>query len=120
MGVPAYQTRFSDGVIVDGITPPSQLSTSFGYESNYSYTLENLLNYHHTFAQKHDVSALLGYQEFYKNYYTVDAAKKGLIDESLNQFDEATEMTSTKGATQDYATRSVFGRVNYAYNSVFI
>ena len=119
-GVPAYQTRFSDGVIVDGITPPSQLSTSFGYESNYSYTLENLLNYHHTFAQKHDVSALLGYQEFYKNYYTVDAAKKGLIDESLNQFDEATEMTSTKGATQDYATRSVFGRVNYAYNSRYL
>lgn len=75
-GVPAYQTRFSDGVIVDGITPPSQLSTSFDYESNYSYTLENLINYHHTFAQKHDVSALLGYQEFYKNYYKVNAAKK--------------------------------------------
>ena len=70
------------------------MSTSFDYESNYSYTLENLINYHHTFAQKHDVSALLGYQEFYKNYYKVNAAKKGLIDESLNQFDEATEMTS--------------------------
>lgn len=30
------------------------------------------------------------------------------------------EMTSTKGATQDYATRSVFGRVNYAYNSRYL
>ena len=119
-GVPAYQTRFSDGVIVDGITPPSQLSTSFDYESNYSYTLENLINYHHTFAQKHDVSALLGYQEFYKNYYKVNAAKKGLIDESLNQFDEATEMTSIGGSTEDYATRSYFGRVNYAYDSRYL
>lgn len=119
-GVPAYQTRFSDGVIVDGITPPSQLSTSFDYESNYSYTLENLVNYHHTFAQKHDVSALVGYQEFYKNYYKVNAAKKGLIDESLNQFDQATDMTKIGGETQDYATRSVFGRVNYSYNSRYL
>ena len=34
--------------------------------------------------------------------------KKGLIDESLNQFDEATEMTSIGGSTEDYATRLLF------------
>lgn len=119
-GTSVYQTRFSDGVVVNGITPASQLSTSFAYESNYAYTLENLLNYHHTFAQKHDVSALLGYQEFYKNYYTISASKKGLIDESLSEFDQATDMTSIGGATEDYATRSLFGRVNYAYDSRYL
>lgn len=43
-----------------------------------------------------------------------------MIDESLNQFDEATEMTSIGGSTEDYATRSYFGRVNYAYDSRYL
>ena len=112
--------RFSDNFVTNSGTAPVNMTTGFGYESHYSYTLENLLSWAHTFAQKHDVSALLGYQEYYKNYYTVKAKKQGLIDESLNQFDQATDMREIGGTTQDYATRSVFGRVNYAYNSRYL
>lgn len=119
-GKSVTRTRFSDGTIVDPGTAPAQLGTSFDYQSTYSYTLENLLNWHHTFNQKHDVAALLGYQEYYHNTYTVKAGKKGLIDETLNQFDQATEMLNIDGNTTDHATRSVFGRVNYAYNSRYM
>ena len=114
------RSRHSQGIIVDNGAVPSTLNTSFGYESHYSYTLENLLSWSHTFAQKHDVSALVGYQEYYKNYYDVSAQKRGLIDETLNQFGQATDMIGINGNTQDYATRSIFGRVNYAFNSRYL
>ena len=114
------RSQHSLNKVVDKGALPSTLTTSFGYESHYSYTLENLLSWAHTFAQKHDVSALVGYQEYYKNYYTIDATKKGLIDETLHQFDQATDMLKTSGTTQDYATRSIFGRVNYAFNSRYL
>lgn len=114
------QTQFSTGKVGSAPTAPSQLGTSFNFESQYSYTLENLLNYNVTIAKKHDIAALLGYQEYYYNFYKVNASKKGLIDEQFNQFDNATEMQSIGGSEKDYATRSVFGRVNYAYDSRYL
>lgn len=120
-GTSVGQTRFSDGTQPDGGAPnASQLSTSFGYQSDYKYTLENLLNYAKTINQSHDITALLGYQEVYYNSYDVDASKKGLISDQFNQFDNATDMTSIGGSAADYASRSVFGRVTYGYKSRYL
>lgn len=113
------KVRFSDGKVMSPPTEPSQMSTSFYNYSNYAYTLENLLNYN-TSIGKHDIGALLGYQEYYYYEYSTSGSKKGLIDQSINVPGSATEMTSIGGSALDRASRSYFGRINYAYNSRYL
>lgn len=113
------KVKFSTGEVISKPTAPDQMTTSFDNYSNYAYTLENLLNYH-TSIGKHDISALAGYQEWYYYEYNTKATKKGLIDESINMPGAATEMVSIGGDALDRATRSYFGRINYAYDSRYL
>ena len=112
--------RFSDGVVMSPATQPDQMSTSFYTYANYDYTLENLLRYNTTIAKDHDISALLGYQEYYYYEYSNSGSKKGLIDQSVNVPGAATEMVSIGGGAVDRSSRSFFGRINYAYKSKYL
>jgi TonB-linked SusC/RagA family outer membrane protein len=112
--------RFSDGKVMSPATAPSQMTTSFNDYSNYSYTLENLLRYNTTIAKDHDLGALAGYQEYYYYEQTNSGTKKGLIDESVHVPGAGTEMISIGGSSIDQATRSFFGRINYAYKSRYL
>lgn len=114
------KVRFSDGKIMSPATQPDQMSTSFYTYANYDYTLENLLRYNITIAKDHDLSALAGYQEFYYYEYSNSGSKKGLIDQSVNVPGSATEMVSIGGGALDRASRSFFGRINYAYKSKYL
>lgn len=114
------RVRFSDGVEVAPSVDPSKMSTSFSNYSNYSYTLENILNYHTTINKVHELSALAGYHEYYYYEFSSNALKEGLIDPSINVPDAATEMKSIGGNAKDRARRSFFGRVNYAYQSRYL
>lgn len=114
------RVKFSDGSVMAAATQPSQMTTSTNNYSNRSYTLENLLRYNTTINKVHDISALIGYQEYYYFEYSTSTQKKGLIDQSINYPGAATEMLSIGGGATDRATRSFFGRVNYAYNSRYL
>lgn len=114
------KVRFSDNTLMSPATAPSEMGTSFSNYANNAYTLENILNYSKTFNKDHDFSALLGYQEYYYYEYTNSASKKGLIDQSINVPGSATEMLGIGGGSKDRATRSVFGRLNYAYKSRYL
>lgn len=113
------KVKFSTGEVMSPPTAPSEMTTSFYNYSNYAYTLENLLNYH-TSIGKHDIGVLAGYQEYYYYEYSTSGTKKGLIDQSINVPDAATEMIGIGGGALDRASRSFFGRVNYAYNSRYL
>jgi TonB-linked SusC/RagA family outer membrane protein len=114
------KVRFSDNTLMSPADAPSEMGTSFSNYANNAYTLENILNYSTTFNKDHDFSALLGYQEYYYYEYTNSASKKGLIDQSINVPGSATEMLAIGGGSKDRATRSVFGRLNYAYKSRYL
>ncbi|MDR0574651.1 MAG: TonB-dependent receptor [Tannerella sp.] len=119
-GISYDKVRFSTGAIVTPASSPSELSTSFYNYGNHSYTLENLLNYSTTIAKDHDIAALAGYQEYYYYEYSNSASKKGLIDQSITTPGSATDMVSIGGGATDRASRSFFGRVNYAYKSRYL
>ena len=114
------RVKFSTGQVMSPITDPSLLSTYYSTYSNYSYTLENLLHYNTTLAGKHNIGALLGYNETYYKSYNHNATKKGLFDESAYVFDAATTMISTTGTASDWALRSWFGRLNYDFNQRYL
>lgn len=114
------KVRFSDGTVMSPKTKPSEMTTSFDNYKNYSYTIENILKYNTTISQKHDIGALLGYNEYYYYEKNNSAEKKGLIDEQIVTPGSATDMVSIKGSALDRATRSYFGRINYAYDSKYL
>ncbi|OAV67828.1 Outer membrane receptor for ferrienterochelin and colicins [Bacteroidales bacterium Barb6XT] len=119
-GASAEKVRFSDGKVLSPHTDPSLMSTSFNNYSNWNYTLENILRYNTMIAADHDISALAGYSEYYYYEYSTSGSKRGLIDQSINVPGSATEMLSIGGSAADRASRSFFGRVNYAYKSRYL
>jgi TonB-linked SusC/RagA family outer membrane protein len=86
----------------------------------YRPTANILLNYNRSFGG-HDVGATLGYEQMYYNYRSFSAQKKGLMDLSIYDIANATEMYSISGDYErDYAMISYFGRLNYAYRGRYL
>ena len=112
--------KLSTGEVKSAAIDPSKMSTSFANEGNWSYTLENLINYSTTIAKVHNISALLGYQEYYYYSNSSNASLEGLIDESVNVPGSATTMKSIGGGASDKSSRSFFGRINYDYNDRYL
>lgn len=113
------QYNFLRQEIISEPTPPDQLTTTYGFNKDYSYTGEVLIRYNKTIGN-HEFGGLLGYQEYYYRYYNTSATKKGLLDYDLTTFDSATEMNAISGSEVDYALRSFFGRINYAFKSKYL
>lgn len=112
--------KLSTGEVKSAAIAPDKMSTSFSNEGDWSYTLENLINYSTTIAKVHTISALLGYQEYYYYKNSSNASLEGLIDESVNVPGAATTMKSIGGGATDKASRSFFGRINYDYNDRYL
>ncbi|MCD7926575.1 MAG: TonB-dependent receptor [Bacteroides sp.] len=83
--------------------------------------LQAYLDYNKTFG-KHTIGAMVGYSQIYKQTRYLQAYRKNLPNSnSLGQIN-AGEVTgqSTYGTEIEYALRSVFGRVNYAYDDRYL
>lgn len=117
---PYEKVKFSDGTVMSPATEPSEMTTYFYNRADYSYTLQNILRYNITINNDHDLGALAGYEEYYYKRDTRNATKKGLIDSSIHTPGSATEMVSVGGGAFDRASRSFFGRINYAYKSRYL
>ena len=90
------------------------------YKYNYrymTYTFNQLLTYNRTFADKHEINALLGH-EFYsyeENY--LEASRSGLV-EGLYEVVGAT-INSAESTTKDHRIESYFARLNYGYDNKY-
>lgn len=99
---------------------PANLSSSYSYDKNYQVTLDNVLRYSTTIARDHDISAFAGYNQLYYNYYNTAFSKQGMIDYNLYVPSTVLNPTSTTGNENDWAIRSLFGRVNYGYKGRYL
>lgn len=84
------------------------------------WTFQTNLSWNYTFAKKHDVGALVGFEALYHNAGTSSARKDGATNEDLHEIGTMTNLTSITGNHSDYAAASVFGRINYAYDSRYL
>jgi len=98
----------------------ANLSTSYGFSKTTQRTIDNVIRYTTSFGRDHDLGVLVGYNELYSNSYNFGASKQGLIDYDITVFGAALTPTSTTGSESDYAIRSTFGRVNYAYKGRYL
>lgn len=120
-----YQERFSFRRAETMNVPPTadllaEYPVKYYIDGNQSWKNTTTLTWGQLFNDKHDVSALAGYEEFRKWGRTTDISKKGMLDTSLTDFDALTEPDYISGSTTEFSSRSVFGRVTYAYDSRYL
>ncbi|MBH8559618.1 SusC/RagA family TonB-linked outer membrane protein [Hymenobacter negativus] len=91
--------------------------------SNYNpgYLIENTLTYDRLFAEKHQVTVLLGQsaQEF--NFNSVSANRVGYLSNDLQQLNNGPQTNQTNSGTSSQTRlASYFGRVNYDFAGKYI
>ena len=81
---------------------------------------ESDLSWARTFAKKHDVTALLGYEAFDHRNVDYASTKKGAENSVLSEFNNMLTPSSITGTSSEYASQSVFSRLTYAYDSRYL
>lgn len=93
--------------------------TDYWYR-NATWTIENLLTYNKTFAEKHSVNVLLGHSALSNRWYNTTAGKQGFPTDNIYELSGGTINPSAGGNSQGYRLQSFFGRVNYVYDSRYL
>jgi TonB-linked SusC/RagA family outer membrane protein len=114
---PAYSLR--TGAVIKPGKSLSDAVISYKNSRSYNYTSTTTLNYLASFGG-HDVSALLGYEQYYYNLRDNNSARRGMVDFSITDIATAAEMYEVGGSQSDYAMISFFGRLNYAYKNRYL
>ena len=73
---------FSRNEVVSSAASLETLAGYMYYNHYYNWKWTNTLNWNHTFAQKHDVGALVGFEEGKNSNGNTDVKKMGMIDQT--------------------------------------
>ena len=111
---------FSRGEVVSAPAALEALSSYMYYHHYYNWKVTNTLNWNHTFAQKHDVAALVGFEEGKNSDGNTDVKKMGMIDATITDLNTLTSEEYIRGNFTGYTYRSWFGRLNYAFDSRYL
>lgn len=78
--------------------------------------LQALANYSRTFADKHDLDVLLGYESYDYNYEELQGVGYNLYLPDSWVINNTIDNKNPYGRVLKYATRGIFGRVNYSFD----
>lgn len=84
------------------------------------WTFQTNFSWNKTLAQKHEISALVGFEALYHNAGTSTARNKTATSEFLHELKTMSEKVTITGNHSDYAAASVFGRATYAFDSRYL
>jgi TonB-linked SusC/RagA family outer membrane protein len=85
------------------------------------YTLFGTLKYNKTFANNHNLNALLGYQQESYRYDRLDAYRTRLPSKNLWELAAGTAASQTTGSNAyEWAIQSFFGRVSYDFKGKYL
>lgn len=91
------------------------------WDSNaYNTTFYNTLSYDNTFAKKHTLGVMLGYEHKYTNSAAFTAKKRDYFNNQLDALTPGTKMDEITGAVSEQILSSFFGRVTYNYKEKYL
>ncbi len=99
---------------------PSTLYLYRGITDEYYSTVFANLNFNRTFADKHEVTALLGMQKEDLNNRSTAAQRTDPPKDDLHQVSSGTSNPTNDGNKYRWRMLSYFGRVNYAFNGKYL
>jgi TonB-linked SusC/RagA family outer membrane protein len=119
-----YKQRYSWNRSMSLNTPPTStdLSTYRVYDwerREKSWKTNAVLHWIHQYG-KHNVGALIGYEEYRKWGDVVDICKEGMSSIKLTDFNAMTDPYYITGDSFEFSSRSLFGRVTYSYNDRYL
>ncbi|GEO06296.1 SusC/RagA family TonB-linked outer membrane protein [Adhaeribacter aerolatus] len=118
--IPTERWDFGANILRTPQAAPANLTTNYAFGKNYNLIFDNILHYNTTLAEKHEIGVLAGYNQNYFNNYNFNAGARGLIDATITTLGSATTPLAPGGEENDWAIRSWFGRLNYAFNERYL
>lgn len=95
-------------------------SVNESFQRSYSWTITNTAEYRHTFAKKHNVSAIVGHESIYGSGHSFGVGTKGITNADLLYLSKGTEITKLPSfSTSTYAYNSAFLRAEYDYSEKY-
>ncbi len=128
-----------DGLTITGTAGYWMLNRRFNYLANRTYgqmsqyggsvqqdvtryhslNLQALANYRKTFAEHHSVDILLGYETYSYGTSNVGGTGQNLYNNSNHTLSNVIDKKSFWGSEDAYATRGIFARVNYDFDTKY-
>ncbi len=129
-GVDLYRIDPATGIIADNPSSttinlqkssPTVDNVSRGYFNNTEQNYQLLLNYDKAFG-KHSITGLAGFEQRQKRAEFSNLYRRKLLSDQLDQINAATDINNdgAAGNTTEFRLRSVFGRINYNYDSRYL
>ncbi|MEN5235515.1 TonB-dependent receptor [Sphingobacterium faecium] len=106
-----YNNLIGDGATLNGS----------GYEQNSitkSYTFNQILSYRKSINQ-HNVSAILGHENYDYNYHVSSAEKRGVVSTGIYEFNNFVTPFSIAGYTNENKIESYFSKVSYNFDEKY-
>lgn len=92
-------------------------SASQAFDRTRAINIQGLANYQRTFAEVHDIDVLLGYESYDLNLESLQGVGYNIYLPDSWVINNTIDNKNPYGSVNKYATRGIFGRVNYSYNS---
>ena len=95
------------------------------YKERHWHSMYQAINayatYSHTFKQKHNLKAMVGFNQEWRHWERTTAKRSGPISEDLGSFSLATgDNIELLGAKEEWAIRAAFYRLNYDYKGKYL
>lgn len=87
--------------------------------TDFDWVIENTLNYTHTFAEKHVLTALVGYTTQKHTQNNMYGEARGFANDKITTLNSGTMYALSSDESQ-YSMISYLGRLNYAYNNRYL
>ncbi|MDO4164167.1 MAG: TonB-dependent receptor [Bacteroides sp.] len=84
-----------------------------------TYTVNELLTYTKTFAEKHHLDVMIGHENYKYMYNYLYNAKTNFFDETTPEYSNAITMEDMNSYSHEYTIESYLGRVNYDYDDKY-
>ena len=84
------------------------------------FTTQFLANYNTKITDVHNLDFTLGYEGYQWKYRRLSANATKLYDPESFWMDNAVNQKNNGGYSLDYATKGIFGRINYSYDDKYI
>lgn len=83
-------------------------------------SLQATINYNQTLARKHELSALIGVSQEWEHKTMLSGSRKQILVDGVDVLNGGTEDLQNAGNKYDWALRSYFGRINYAFDNKYL
>jgi TonB-linked SusC/RagA family outer membrane protein len=96
------------------------LSASRSYSTRRDLTYLTTLTYKKTFAEKHNIDLLGGFNQETRKYKDLGGSKDGLPSNALQEISAGSSNPQASGSAVDFGLQSYFARANYDYDSRYL